>query len=176
LCAVAHQITGCDTATPEFSFSLLQGKEVKQSFLRMYSTMELSGSLLSQEESLLEFLYLLITRCSNTQPLKSRTGQERNAVSRVRCYIDEHFAGPISLAHLGSIAGLSPFHLHRIFTQQVGMPPHAYQTQVRINHAKDLLRQRISLSEIALSAGFADQSHLTRHFRRLVGVTPGRFS
>jgi AraC-like DNA-binding protein len=104
-----------------------------------------------------------------------RAGTEPGAVKRAREFIDAHFSDSISLASLGRLTNLSPYHLHRVFSQQTGMPPHAYQTQVRINHAKQLLRIRQPLSDIAATTGFADQSHLTRHFRRLVGVTPGRF-
>jgi AraC-like DNA-binding protein len=63
-----------------------------------------------------------------------------------------------------------------MFTRQTGMPPHSYQTQLRINHAKVLLRDGHSLAEIASITGFADQSHLTRHFHRYVGVSPGRYA
>jgi AraC-like DNA-binding protein len=65
--------------------------------------------------------------------------------------------------------------LHRVFTAETGMAPHAYHTQVRINRAKELLRKRLPLAEVAARAGFADQSHLHRHFTRRVGITPGRY-
>jgi AraC-like DNA-binding protein len=55
------------------------------------------------------------------------------------------------------------------------MPPHAFQTQVRVSRAKTLLLEGWSISQVASQTGFADQSHLTRHFKRLVGVTPGRY-
>lgn len=92
-----------------------------------------------------------------------------------RSFINEHFAGSISLEELGRLTNLSPFHLHRAFRRQTGMPPHAYQIQVQVNGAKQLLLRGWPLAEVALATGFADQSHLTRHFRRLVGMTPGRY-
>jgi AraC-like DNA-binding protein len=55
------------------------------------------------------------------------------------------------------------------------MPPHEYQVQVRIMKAKTFLRLGRSISETASLVGFVDQSHFTRHFKRLVGITPGKF-
>jgi AraC-like DNA-binding protein len=71
--------------------------------------------------------------------------------------------------------GLSPFHLNRLFCREIGMPPHAFQTQVRIARAKTLLRQGLPITGVAMQTGFADQSHLTRHFKRLLKLTPGQY-
>ena len=78
-------------------------------------------------------------------------------------------------AELGRVAGLSPYHLNRVFARELGMPPHAFQTQVRIVRAKALLRDGVPVAETAVRTGFFDQSHLTRHFARVVGVPPGRY-
>ncbi len=66
-------------------------------------------------------------------------------------------------------------HLTRIFRQQVGMPPYAYLTYRRVEEAKKLLQQQWPLTQTALETGFADQSHLTRQFKRMLGVTPGAY-
>jgi transcriptional regulator GlxA family with amidase domain len=64
-------------------------------------------------------------------------------------------------------------HFARAFKQTIGMPPHCYVLQRRIEHAQQMLRNtQLPLSEIALSAGFSDQSHLARHFRRMTGTSP----
>jgi transcriptional regulator GlxA family with amidase domain len=68
--------------------------------------------------------------------------------------------------------------LHRfatVFRQEVGIPPHQYLCRLRIQHAQSLLRQGTSPIVAAVETGFFDQSHLSRHFKRLCGVTPGRF-
>jgi AraC-like DNA-binding protein len=70
---------------------------------------------------------------------------------------------------------LSPFHLLRVFRAAVGLPPHAYQIQLRVARAKELLRAGMPIAAVAVEVGFVDQSHLTRHFKRLVGVPPGRY-
>jgi AraC-like DNA-binding protein len=70
---------------------------------------------------------------------------------------------------------MSPFYLLRVFHNAVGVPPHEYQTQVRIAQARKLIRKGMSISQVALTTGFFDQSHLYRNFKRIVGVTPGQY-
>ncbi len=154
---------------------VFQDAMVKESLTRLHNAFEFPDPRLRREELVLELAGLLVTRYSRINCPESKVGCERQAVRLARSFIDEHFAGSISLEGLGRLTNLSPFHLHRVFRRQTGMPPHAYQTQVRVNRAKQLLLQGWPLAEVALATGFADQSHLTRHFRRLVGVTPGRY-
>ncbi|MEG4942592.1 helix-turn-helix transcriptional regulator [Microcoleus sp. F4-D5] len=74
---------------------------------------------------------------------------------------------------LAGIAQLSPYYFSRAFKQSVGISPHQYVIQQRVERAKQLLLQgNMSLYEIAIACGFTHQSHLTRHFKRLTGVTP----
>jgi AraC-like DNA-binding protein len=96
-------------------------------------------------------------------------------VARARDYLEAHFSENVSLALLSRVAGLSSFHLNRAFRIAYGLPPHAFQTQLRITRARKLLREGWSPSAAASEAGFADQSHLHRHFKRVVGVTPAVF-
>ena len=79
------------------------------------------------------------------------------------------------MSGVSRVADLSPFHLHRVFRRATGLPPHSYLLMIRVNQARELLRRGLSPAEVALHTGFFDQSHLTRHFHRLVGVTPARF-
>jgi AraC-like DNA-binding protein len=92
---------------------------------------------------------------------------------RICEFINSNLERNISLETLAEMAGLSVHHFARAFKQSVGMPPHSYVLQRRIEHAQMMLRNtELSLSEIALSAGFSDQSHLARHFRRMTGMSP----
>jgi transcriptional regulator GlxA family with amidase domain len=82
--------------------------------------------------------------------------------------------GDVSLAELASDCGLSTSHFSRAFRQSTGRSPHQWLMQHRIDQAKNLLPDRkLSLSEIALACGFADQSHFTRVFTRFAGTSPG---
>jgi AraC family transcriptional regulator len=92
-------------------------------------------------------------------------------------YIHEHLDAELSLDHLAAVAHLSPYHFARLFKNSTGLPPHQYVIARRVERAKELLRERDRppLAEVATEVGFADQSHFTRHFKRLVGVTPRQF-
>ena len=92
-------------------------------------------------------------------------------------YIEEHLQGCPSLAQMAALVGLNPYHFARQFKAATGLPPHHYVLARRVERAKHLLQQDrdLSLAEIAACAGFSDQSHFSHHFKRLIGVTPGRF-
>ena len=100
---------------------------------------------------------------------------EKAAVYRVKTIIQERFSDPITLPELASEARLSLFHLLRVLARDVGMPPHAFQTQVRLAHSLILVKRGAPLAHVALEVGFADQSHFNRHFKRFLGITPGRY-
>jgi AraC-like DNA-binding protein len=89
--------------------------------------------------------------------------------------LDTHFAENVSLNDLSRLADLSTYHLVTSFRAEFGLPPCQYQIQRRVLHTSTRLRQGMPISQAAYEAGFADQSHLTRHFKRIVGVTPGQF-
>ncbi len=85
-----------------------------------------------------------------------------------------NLGGDVSLERLAGECGLSVRHFARAFRQSTGMPPHRWLQKQRVEHAKDLLRDRaLSLSDIALACGFSDQSHFTRVFTAMLAVSPG---
>jgi AraC family transcriptional regulator len=97
-------------------------------------------------------------------------------LKRVLEYVQAELDSDIHLNDLAEVAGLSPFHFAKLFKRSTGASPHQYILQRRLERAKELLQQTtIGLSEISLQTGFADQSHLTKVFRRLTGVTPSKF-
>ena len=98
------------------------------------------------------------------------------AVTAARDYLRRRVHKTITLEELAGISRMSRFHLARAFAAHIGLPPHAYQTRLRIERAMALLRAGVRPGEVANLTGFADQSHLTRHFRRIMGVTPGEYA
>jgi AraC family transcriptional regulator len=78
---------------------------------------------------------------------------------------------------MASAARLSVYHFARQFKAATGLPPHKYVIMRRVERAKELLQTNthLTLAEVAAHAGFSDQSHLSHHFKRHVGVTPGRY-
>ena len=103
-------------------------------------------------------------------------GLAPRALQRVREYVEEHLSENIELETLADIAGLSKWHFARAFKQSVGTPPHFYLVQRRLERAQELLAETdLPLAQIALKIGFSDQSHFSRRFRTLLGLTPRSF-
>ena len=103
-------------------------------------------------------------------------GLSAGAMRRVREYVEVHLGESIDLSMLAAVAGLSVHHFARQFKQSIGVTPHHYLTQKRVERAQEMLAQTdLSLSEIAYATGFSDQSHLARHFRHMLGTTPREF-
>jgi AraC-like DNA-binding protein len=130
------------------------------------------ASRLEQEGMVLDTLAQLITRFSQEHYTERPYAKEHRVVKRAQEYLQEHYAQQVSLEQLSAVTQLSVFHLSRVFCAEVGLPPHIYQMQLRIAHAKALLAQQHSIAQTALSTGFASQSHFGMHFKRLVGITP----
>jgi len=156
----------------DFRPELINDPRLTTSFLRSHRSLENPSSELEQDHSLVAFLQQFAARHSTAAIPLPREGDEDVAVRRTRQFLDEHYADPISLRDLARLAGVSPYHLNRSFSRKVGVPPHAYQLQVRIARAKSFLRQGRSAAETASLTGFFDQSHFTHHFKRSEGMTP----
>jgi len=97
-------------------------------------------------------------------------------IGRARRWIEDDPGAPLTLAQLAAEAGMSRYQLIRGFARELGLPPHAYLLQRRLALARRLMRAGLGLADVALEAGFHDQSHLTRCFTRQFGVTPKRYA
>ncbi len=97
-------------------------------------------------------------------------------LKRVLRYIDERLEKKIILEDLAAIAQLSQHHFARAFKQSTGLSPHQYIIQTRIERAKQLLTHSgMEINEVAIACGFSNQSHLHRHFKKHLGITPKQF-
>ena len=146
-------------------------------FLELHRRLEGEGSVLRKESHLLAFFLALDARMAEA-PLPRRSRSEHAAVRRARELLDASCSSRVTLRELASLAGMSPFHFHRVFRDQVGMPPHEYHVRRRLVRARELLGsgQFVSIADVAAETGFADQSHLTRHFKRVVGLAPAAYA
>jgi AraC family transcriptional regulator len=112
------------------------------------------------------------------RPQRRRDGAlPRGKLRAVVEYIQEHLDASPSLEQMAAVARLSAYHFARQFKAGTGLPPHQYVILRRVERAKQLLQAGtdLSLAEVAACAGFSDQSQLSHHFKRLLGVTPGQF-
>jgi AraC-like DNA-binding protein len=103
------------------------------------------------------------------------TSRSGAAIERVRRHIEEHFGQPLTLAELAELAGLSVWRFATVFRQQVGVSPHRYICRLRVERAQSLIRDGVPAATAASEAGFYDQSHLSRHFKSVCGMTPGQY-
>ena len=155
---------------------VIDDRELYREFLALHLSSQLEEPLLERQTRIGEFLRRLFERHGNFSPERSEPRIAPRTVARVRDYLHSMYQHQVSIADLAQAAGVSGTHVIRTFSAGTGMPPHAYLVSLRVERAKALLREGHSAAEAALQTGFYDQSQLTRHFKRLTGVTPGLFA
>jgi AraC-like DNA-binding protein len=161
--------------TPHFRALSVPHAELKQAIYRLCDSFEASATALEQQSHLLQCVQLAFAHTEETRPA-AVSGYNHEAIQRAQAYLHEQFSEPVSLDELSAVAGLSSYHLVRSFTRRFGLPPHAYQIHLRVERARALLAAGAPLAAVASLVGFADQSHFTRHFRRIMNVTPANYA
>lgn len=160
---------------PSFPAARIDDAALAADLWRLHRTRADGALPLARETSWLTVLAALITRYGGERLALPAVGHEPRAVARAKIYLEEHAAEPVALSDVAAHVGLSPFHLVRTFRRAVGVPPHAYLESVRIRRAQQLIAAGAALAEVAYAVGYSSQSHFTTRFRRIIGVTPGRY-
>lgn len=111
----------------------------------------------------------------STTPNEPAACRSLRSLAPVLAHIDAHLSEPLPLQGLAAITGLSVWRFATVFRERMGMAPHRYVSLQRVRHAQALLRQGATLASAASESGFCDQSHLSRRFKRLCGMTPGQY-
>lgn len=173
---IASELAGKPQGIPYFTPAVVQDEQVSVLLRSLLSLLETPASALERESRFCLAFAQLIARYAEQRPQARNMGKEHQAVRLIRDYLEAQYAEQVTLAQLASLANLSPYHLLRVVHAALGLPPHAYLTQVRVTRAKELLSLGMPIPQAALETGFVDQSHLTRHFKRQVGVTPGQYA
>lgn len=171
-----HQLTGRHNAIPYFRDVRLDDPAATHSVWALHEALSQNGDPLEVESRFIATLAQLIKRFGEVRPVERPLGQEHTAVQQAKAYLEDHFDQPISLSDLADHVALSPYYLLRVFHAEVGLPPHAYLQDVRVRRAQRLIELGQPLADVALAVGFSNQSHLTRRFKRTVGVTPGHYA
>jgi transcriptional regulator GlxA family with amidase domain len=161
---------------PWFAADVVRDPHVATLLLHFHKLSESPGSsALRREACLAEGLMLLAARHAGFQRLPRSPGREPRAVHLAMEFLHSRAEDNVTLRDLAWHTGLSLSHLCRVFRQATGMTPHAYQIQIRVRRAKILLLAGCPIAQAAAETGFWDQAHLTRHFKRTVGLSPGRY-
>lgn len=111
-------------------------------------------------------------------PDPSRAETQNNLSAAVRSalqYMTRHYANPITLKDLSKVNAQTPSQMIRAFRKELGITPHAWLIRLRVERGTDLLERGESIASVASEVGFVDQTHFTRHFKRVHGETPARF-
>lgn len=142
--------------------------------LREMQSDKLGGRLYSESLANLFMIHLLRQFCAfEPQFRQYQGGLSTRKLQQAVAYIQDHLAEDISLEAIATEIGMSRYYFCRLFKQSTGVSPHQYVIQCRIDRAKELLLQgQKSIADVALQVGFTSQSHFTKHFKRIVGVTP----
>jgi len=111
----------------------------------------------------------------NPPPRIPAPARSAAAIQRVQRHIHENLNQALALSELAGLAGLSIWRFATVFRQQVGVSPHRYICRLRLARAQALMRQGMPVASAASEAGFYDQSHLSRHFKTVFGMTPGQY-
>ena len=172
---IASEMTGKVWDMPFFRETIIRDKDIVAQFRAMHQAMEANESRMTQDVLLRETFAPLIVRYADNRPNIFKMTPAQHAIERARDYIHAYYHDDISLDSVADAAGLSPFHLSRVFKKETGLPPHKYLTQVRVHRARAMLTGGLPIADVALATGFADQSHLTKWFKRVIGVPPGAY-
>jgi AraC-like DNA-binding protein len=163
--------------SPVFRAASVNDPVLYQRFLALHRALERGGEVLELDQRWRAFVVTLTGRHAEQGhrlvPVRRELGAVRRAQQLLRtCALD---GSSLTLSDLGEQAGLPPLRLLRAFKAATGLPPHAYQTQLRLERARSLLTSGLPAAEVAFMVGFYDQSHLGRFFRETYGVTPGKY-
>lgn len=170
-----YELTG-RRALPYFREVRVDHRWATSNVLSLHKAILDGAGLLECESRILWTMAQLIRRYADIGSMEGHLGKEQRAIQQVRQYIEEHFAESVTLHTLAQHVALSPYYLLRVFRTEVGMPPYTYLESVRIRHTQRLIKAGKPLAEVAAEAGFSSQSHMTRQFKNIIGVTPGQYA
>jgi len=152
-------------------------KLLEEKLRQVFRVVRPGPSALELQTAMAEFASAMVTE------LLEESGQgvasidsDRRVGQRVRECLRFDPSTTLDLSSLARQAGVSRFQALRMFKLRYGLPPHTYQLSVRLALAQKALREGHQIAQVATQYGFFDQSHLTRHFKRLLGVTPAQYA
>lgn len=171
----AELADGADRPAPGFGPVIADDPGLAHSLLAAHAASRDAPDALARDGALTGALATLLHR--HAGPGRApRPGAEPRRMAQVTAMMRAEPERGFSLDDLAGVAGLSRFHFLRVFRKATGQTPHAFLVNERVNRAQAMLRAGERPAEVAVACGFADQPHLTRAFRRILGVTPGQYA
>ena len=166
-----QELTGSEEV-PLFASPVLRGDELSGSLLR-----ELHQMIMQEREDLAkeETFYFLLEQLVAAGISKTSIEAKAPPVRRVTEHLLGHYTEKVTLEELAAVACMNKYSLLRLFTKTEGITPYRYLETIRIGKAKELLAQDLEPAEVALMTGFSDQSHFSKFFKEVIGLTPGQY-
>lgn len=171
---LSAEITGKPCAIPVFDPLKAHTDFDRISFMAFFEALEETNNHLEIECRLNSFLYHAISNLSSDSIIVKKHIENAD-LERVRDYIRLNFREKITLAKLSEEGGINPFHLQKQFVKHYGISPQEMVISCRVKYAEQLLRNKVPLTQTAIDSGFSDQSHFSRHFKKVKGISPGSF-
>nr|WP_319557049.1 AraC family transcriptional regulator [uncultured Vibrio sp.] len=173
---LGQELSSPNIALPYFPQPVVYDPELANQLRLVFEMLEKSDNRLLRETLVYGTLIKLTSKHSTHRAPLQQSTKAQKQVMLVKEFLEDFPQSDVSLEELAKLAALSPFHLLREFQKQFGFPPHAFQIQQRLRMAKQLLKQGRKISDVAQECGFHDQSHLHRHFKKAMGITPGQYT
>jgi AraC-like DNA-binding protein len=171
-------MTGRAAGAPLFAEPVIADPALATALCRLHASLTGPASALERAERLTVAVGIAARHAASpAEPGAAlRTARDQVAAAgRVRAYLRDTYAGQATLADVAAVAGCSRFAAYRAFRVRYGLSPSEYQRQLRLRAARQALASGAAIADVAAAAGFADQAHLTRWFRRCYGITPGAY-
>lgn len=160
---------------PDFGQTFWPAPDLAEAFRRCHHVLHTSPLALARDSALQALVRSVVGQLAPALGQDDGRRQAPASVAAVRDYLHAHADANVSLLDLCRVSGLGRRQTIDLFKRQIGLPPHAYHLGLKIDAARRLLRSGIPAAEVAAMVGFADQSHMTRHFKAIVGTTPGAY-
>jgi AraC-like DNA-binding protein len=174
--AAIYELTGHHHRPPFFSEVQVNSSWLSRNIVSLHKMLFNDADSLESESRFISLLTHLVKQYTASPITEQKLGSEKTTIAKARQYIDENFDQGVSLRALAQYVSLSPFYLLRAFSAEMGMPPYAYLESVRIQHTQRLIELGKPLAEIAVEVGFSSQSQMTGAFKKIIGVTPGKYA
>jgi AraC-like DNA-binding protein len=155
-----------------FSNELINNKTIYNNFIKLCELLFSNSLILEKETLLIEFFSSLYVKYN--QEIKIEIN-DNSIINKIIEYLNYNIKEDISLYDLSKEFNLSTFYITKLFKKELNIPAHSYFINLKIEFAKDLLKNGLSISQTALECGFFDQSHFHRNFKKILAITPKQY-
>jgi len=173
--SLSRELSCGQVGAPYFAEPVVYDPELANQLRLVFTMLEQSDNRLLRETLVYGVLVKLMCKHSKMRYTDGAISKAQKPLYLIKEFLDDFPQADVSLEDLSRLSHLSAYHLVRSFQKAFGLPPHSYQIQSRLRMARKLLKQGHTLSDTAQETGFHDQSHLHRHFKKAMGITPGQY-